>query len=166
MIEAAPKHIIDCVVFIFNLEDEMIRNLQMGLALLASLMAPMYASADPLRSCDNKSLHGNYGYRLTGETVVGGQPGPRAAVGRFSADGHGNVTGTETKSQDGTILTGLTFTGSYNILTDCTGTGAVTISDGETRNFNFVIVEDDGLIAIQTDPGRIVTITATKQKDS
>jgi hypothetical protein len=84
-----------------------------------------------LRSCTNASLNGNYGYRLTGQNVGGSEPGPRAAAGRLSADGHGNVQGTETKSKDGTIITGLTFTGSYNMLTDCTGTGAVTILDGE-----------------------------------
>ena len=69
----------------------------------------------------------------------------------MNADGHGNLAGTETKSKNGMIFQGLTFTGSYTMLTDCTGTGNLTASDGEVRNFNFILVEGgEGIFGIQT----------------
>jgi hypothetical protein len=139
---------------------------RLGIAGLAGLFFPLCANAEPMKSCTNASWEGNYGYRLTGERIGGANPGPRAAVGKIISDGHGNLSGTETKSNSGAILQGLTFTGSYTMLADCTGTGVVTISDGDVRNFNFVVVEgSEEIIAIQTDDGRVTTVTATKQKD-
>jgi hypothetical protein len=138
--------------------------LKLGVAGLTALALPLYANAEPLKSCTNASWEGNYGFKLVGERIGGADPGPRAGVGRVISDGHGNISGTETKSSNGTIVQGLTFSGNYTILTDCTGSGSVMLSDGEMRHFNFVVVEQgEEVIAIQTDPGRVTTITATKQ---
>ena len=123
------------------------------------------ASADSLKSCTNASWEGTYGFKLVGERIGGSDPGPRAGVGEVIADGRGNISGIETKSRNGVVTPGITFNGTYNMLTDCTGTGSVTMSDTEVRNFYFVLVErSDQVLAIQTDQGRVVTITATKQR--
>lgn len=125
---------------------------------------PFCANAEPHKSCTNASWDGNYGFRLTGERIGGTNPGPRAEVGIISSDGHGNLAGTETKSANGVISQGVSFTGTYSMLNNCTGTGAVSFSDGETRNFNFVVIERaEEVVAIQTDAGRVTTITATRQ---
>src|SRR5947209_1530322 len=70
-------------------------------------------------SCTNANLNGSYGFTLTGWRI----PDPtlpehfaRAAVGLFSADGRGNLSGAETKSNNGVVFT-VTFTGTYSVLT-------------------------------------------------
>ena len=142
----------------------MIGRIGVGLVGLGALLVPLGASAEPFKSCTNESWEGSYGYLETGTRIIDPAPGPRAAVGRMTADGHGNLAGNETKSEGGVTLN-LTFTGSYTMLKDCTGSGSITLSNGEVRNFNFVIVEDgEQILFIQTDPGRTITITATKQK--
>jgi hypothetical protein len=123
---------------------------------------------DPAK-CDNGTLKGSYGFTLTGWRI----PTPdtnvrsaRAGVGRIVFDGRGNISGSETKSHDGLIIP-LTFTGTYQVLTDCTGTAHVVTSDpGEAqRNLNFTIVElGEQVMAIQTDQGRAVTVIVTKQR--
>ena len=140
-----------------------------GLAIVGAAMIglslPVDTKAESPKPCTNASWDGSYGYKLEGDRIGGTDPGPRAAVGKIVADGHGNLSGTETKSKDGVILQGLTFTGTYQMLTDCTGSGTVTISDGEVRHFNFVVVEQsEEVVAIQTDQGRVTTVTATRQK--
>jgi hypothetical protein len=120
--------------------------------------------------CDNDTLSGPYGFTLTGWRI----PTPdtnvrsaRAGVGRMVFDGRGNLSGTETKSHDG-LITQLTFSGTYQVLTDCTGTAHVITSDPDenARNFNFAIIErGEQVMAIQTDQGRAVTIIMTKQRD-
>ena len=143
----------------------MIGIVRLGIAGLTALFLPLWANAAPVKSCTNQSWEGNYGYLLTGDRLIAPNPGPRAAVGRISADGNGNLAGTETKNENGTIITGLSFNGSYSMLTDCTGTGVLTLSNGEVRNFNFVVVEDgERVLFIQTDGGRVITFTATKQQ--
>jgi hypothetical protein len=51
------------------------------------------------------------------------------------------------------------------MLNDCTGTGTVTIApDSEIRNYSFIMVnQGTEVIMIQTDAGRVITVTATKQ---
>ena len=44
-------------------------------------------------ACSNATLVGNYGFQVSG---VGQSGDPRASSGQFTADGKGNLTGTET----------------------------------------------------------------------
>jgi hypothetical protein len=116
-------------------------------------------SANAASSCSNKSLSGSFGYTFTGQTVSGNNPGPHAAVGVLTANGQGGLTGFETKSIVGTI-SNVTFAGSYSIQSNCTGTAAITESDGEVRNFNLALLHSDW-IAIQTDSGQDATATGS-----
>ena len=82
---------------------------------------------------------------------------PRALVGQATADGKGNLSGTVTKSEYGTPLT-VTFTGTYSVAKNCTGSVTFGDQDGETRHVNFVFDNSDkGWQAIQTDSGRIMS---------
>jgi hypothetical protein len=57
------------------------------------------------------------------------------------ADGNGNLTaGTESGSNDGTLYTGRTLTGTYTVNADCTGTAALIYSDNTKSNNTFVLV--------------------------
>ena len=136
-----------------------------GLAAFALVLASE-ARAD-MPKCNDNTLTGAYGFTLTGWRI----PAPdinarsaRAGVGRLVFDGEGNLNGREIKSHDGTIIP-VTVTGTYHVLTDCTGTANVLTSDAEQRSFSFSIVETgEQVMAIQTDPGHAVTVILTKQR--
>jgi len=105
-------------------------------------------------SCSDATLKGVYGSILSG---FGGDGTPRASVGQATADGQGNLSGTYTKSKDGTILTG-TVTGTYSVAKNCTGSWTTNDEDGETRHVNFVLDNSHkGWQAIQTDSGRVAS---------
>jgi len=105
-------------------------------------------------SCSDVTLKGVYGFIFSG---LGGDGTPRALVGQATADGKGNLSGTVTKSKDGTILT-MTFTGTYSVAKNCTGSLTVNDQDGETRHDNFVFDNGNkGWQGIQTDSGRVIS---------
>jgi hypothetical protein len=112
------------------------------------------------RSCNNYSLNGNFGFTLTGNRTDS-NPGPRAAVGQLTADGSGKLSGSETQSNNGTIVTNVIETGTYTVNSDCSGSATLTLSKGDstTRHFNFEILHNsEEVFAIVTDTGRIETI--------
>jgi len=119
------------------------------LLVFATLVAVGSASAG---SCSNATLNGVWGYTSSG---FGGDGTPRALVGQATADGKGNLSGTETKSKDGAILT-VTFTGTYSVAKNCTGSLTVIQQDGTTKNANFVFDDSKkGFQVIQTDSGHV-----------
>lgn len=94
-------------------------------------------------SCSNSNLIGVWGYQVG------------TAVGQFTADGLGNLTGSQTVNQSGTILA-QTFTGTYSVKTNCTGNITITITGGGsgTAHVNFVFDQSrKGAQIIDTDAG-------------
>ena len=74
------------------------------------------------------------------DAAVGGTDAlPFAAVGRLLADGQGNVSGVETNSSNGRIFQ-RTYTGTYQVNADCTGSQVSVDNFGKTVKCNFVIV--------------------------
>jgi hypothetical protein len=90
--------------------------------------------------------------------------GPFAEVGTQTFDGNGATTTTFTASQNGNMFQ-VTFTGTYTVKSDCTGTFTLSNPDlGLTVTLFFVI--DDNLNefqAVETLPGAVVTRIARKQ---
>jgi hypothetical protein len=76
------------------------------------------------RTCSLADSAGNYGFTLTGVVVVSTGPVPIAAVGRAALDATGNVSGTESRSVGGGFADE-TFTGTYTVNADCTGTATL-----------------------------------------
>ena len=92
-----------------------------GFIFLAALMGTPAAHA---RSCSLTNSAGKYGFTLTGVVIVGSGPVPIAAVGRAALDATGNVSGTESRSVGGGFADE-TFTGTYTVNPDCTGTATL-----------------------------------------
>ena len=92
-----------------------------GAVFLASLLIVPAANA---RSCSLASSAGNYGFTLTAVVILSTGPVPIAAAGRITLDAKGNVSGTESRSVGGGFADE-TFTGSYAVNPDCTGTATV-----------------------------------------
>lgn len=122
------------------------------LALAAVLAAPVVLADAPV--CDASSFTGAYGYKLSG--VVYDSYGYMyflSSVGRIVSDGAGGITGTNTYSFDGTVVR-QTFTGTYTVNEDCTGSLTMETSGSGTSNFDFVLVNNNQEATIvQTDSG-------------
>ena len=87
-----------------------------ALGLIASMAAPAHAWD---RQCSLAGAAGNWSFTDSG-SVIG--VGPRTAVGVFTLDGAGNATnGIATSSLNGLIYDE-TFSGTYTVNSDCTGT--------------------------------------------
>ena len=105
---------------------------------LIGLVLPIGVKAQDKRNCSNATLHGSYGLHATG-TVIG--VGDFAAVGRFTFDGKGKLTGKLFVRVNGISMTPPEFTGSYSVSPDCT----VTDNWGAPINSTHVsIIVDDG----------------------
>jgi len=98
-------------------------------ALFASMASPAHAWDRP---CSLARSAGSYGFTDSG-TVIG--VGPRTAVGVFTLDGAGNLqNGVATSSLNGSVAQE-TFSGTYTVNPDCTGTISVKIYAGSTELF-------------------------------
>jgi hypothetical protein len=103
-------------------------------------------------TCTNATLSGVFGVLNTGFDAPG-QPG--TSVGQYLFDGKGNVSGAFTDSANGTI-SNQTFTGTYAVSKNCTGTLTLTDSGGVTEHHSFVIDDSKkGLQLIRADSPQI-----------
>lgn len=92
-----------------------------------------------LRAQNNAELKGDYAFTFDGMTTGGGGAStPFAAVGRFTADGAGNLTNGELDSNASSPTDkamALTFTGTYSIGADHRGVMSLNIPGGGTLAF-------------------------------
>jgi hypothetical protein len=118
---------------------------------LVLFFATAVAVGSASASCSNASLVGIFGFLNAGLDAPG-QPG--TSVGQYNFDGIGAVTGAFTHSNGS--VSNLTFTGTYSVSKNCTGTMVLNKSNGATENDSFVI--DDGkhgMQIIDTDSGQV-----------
>ena len=114
--------------------------------------------------CSVATLDGNYGFNNPGFTTpnhsIKGAEVPFAAVGVIIFDGAGNASGTYTLAIKGGITSGNTFSGTYTVSSDCTGSMTLT----GAPNFNMVVVSGGAeVFAIETTPSFAGTLDAKKQ---
>ena len=108
------------------------------------------------QSCSNSSLTGGYGIGALGTNASGDSV---AVSGLLTADGNGNLKGTQTESVNGTISSNVPISGTYSIGSDCNGTMAITPKGGTKQNYN-VTVASQGLrfFTLETDTGSILSL--------
>lgn len=111
--------------------------------------------------CSKASFKGSFGLTTTGVIVV---VGDFAVVGKITADGQGNlVDGSFTQSLNGVISRG-TFTGTYEVNPDCSGSATLNLASGPTAHRDIVIVDDGREVrGISTDSGTVLTVNLKKQ---
>lgn len=127
-------------------------------------LAPTAKAVD--KGCSAVTLLGTFSRHDTGTVLASpGGNGPVAAVGTFTFDGNGNVTGATTVSNFGTIGTG-TQKGTYTVNSDCTGAIVVAGSGGHASHYSFVIDDSgNGFQYICTDSGPIsIVYTGTARR--
>jgi hypothetical protein len=111
-------------------------------------------------ACSNASVKGVYGITSVG---LNGSLQPASSVDQITVDGAGNITGSSTKSIDGSIVT-FTFTGVYSIAANCTGSATFTNQDGEIEHDNiFLNNGNTGAFLIQTDSNHVQSSIAVAQ---
>ena len=133
------------------------------------------------QSCTINGLFSAFGITATGvaptPTTTTTPPGlttpsdlaPFTILGRFVADGAGNLVEDATALQS--PLVNREVTGTYNVNSDCTGTALLVTADGQKRNANLVIVNvgsdlSNGPQALEfafSDPGVVGSGSAQQQ---
>ena len=130
-----------------------------ALAAITFAVAPqaLKAADDPCPLL-NATLHGTYMIHTSG-TIVG--VGPIASNGTLTFDGKGNVVNVFSASINGTIYRAVTWSGTYTVKPDCTGTSIV-----NGGHADFVVMPDGSMYsAIATDPGFVFTGEAVRFKN-
>ena len=116
--------------------------------------------------CSNATLKGTYAYTSQGFTEVTSDISPAgfvpsAQTGLIVFDGKGGITsGTftvATTTADGGSQRG-TFTGTYSVNANCTGTSLTDLGDGTVFHFDLVIQGPSRYTAINTDSGAFMSI--------
>ena len=127
--------------------------------------------ADEDEVCTLQTLRGSFGF--TGQGFATGSSALPASVGAFApfadsgvvtSDGQGNLFGSETFSLGGQSGH-RTFSGTYTLNPNCTGSSTLTFSPGGAV-FHFDFVLDDHAKEIRTvekDAGTAITLVARKQ---
>ncbi|HEX2711508.1 MAG TPA: hypothetical protein VHM88_04695, partial [Candidatus Acidoferrales bacterium] len=118
-----------------------------------ALLIPLGVSAQSTSGANNAALKGDYAFSFTGFTASSGSATVFAAVGRFTADGAGNVTKGVLDSNGvsaGSVSTAQAFTGSYTIGAEQRGTLALNIAGG-TKTFAFAMLANGNAQFIEFD---------------
>ena len=95
--------------------------------------------------CSTAAAAGSYGFTLSGTLILPTGPVPIAAVGRANLDADGSASGTEARSVGGDYADE-TFTGTFNINSDCTGTATINFYEsGQLVRTSVlsVVIDDD-----------------------
>src|ERR1041385_2165329 len=136
-----------------------------AVTLLALSIAPAAKADNDNKGCSIASLQGTFAYRGTGFIVTPAAfAGPFAEVGTQTFDGKGATTTTFTASQNGNIFQA-TFTGTYEVKSDCTGTFNLSSAELGFSVLLFFVIDDNlnEFRAVETLNGAVVTRIARKQ---
>ena len=118
--------------------------------------------SDGAGQCANASLSGGYAYLLTGVAYLSGSGYYYSQAGNVVSNGNGDISGVAMVNTNGTTVA-TTFTGSYSLGSDCSGTAHVSSSSG-TSNYSIAVVENgQGIVFLDTDAGTTVGGTAQPQ---
>jgi hypothetical protein len=127
------------------------------------LLSAFRVAVNAQNTCTKANFAGPYGFTVSGVVVNSdGSFYSAAEAGTVTADGNGNLTGSATISQAGQIQSP-TFTGTYTLDADCTGTVSTTDSAGPAH-FNIAIVDNgQEILFIESDSGVAVSGSAKPQ---
>lgn len=100
-----------------------------GSIFLAALAGIAPAAQAHNRSCSQAGVAGKWGYTYTGTILLPTGAIPTAAVGSFTLDAEGNISGTQTRNVGGSVGEE-TIKGTGTVAHDCTATYKVDVYDG------------------------------------
>jgi hypothetical protein len=103
--------------------------------------------------CSEATLHGTYLFADDGFVIKDNEKVPFASSGYEVYDGNGHTKGVSTTNVNGKVSSKETFSGTYTVKADCTGSS--TYSDG-TRYDDFIAPDGSMLTYVQTKPSKVV----------
>jgi hypothetical protein len=103
--------------------------------------------------CSEATLHGRYLFADDGFVIRDNEKVPFASSGYEVYDGNGHTKGVSTLNVNGKVTSKETFSGTYTVKADCTGSS--TYSDG-TRYDDFIAPDGSKLTYVQTKPSKVV----------
>jgi len=122
-------------------------------SLLLALIFGLALSARAADVCNPRDLQGPYGFQLTGETTISGEPQPAVSLGRLVFDDSGGVSGTSSVKFAGLLL-GNPVTGTYEARANCTVSWSLQDDSGAYQHFRGVAAPGGDRVRFrQTDPG-------------
>ena len=123
------------------------------------------ATLESAETCSDASLHGTYGFSFQGVNLKadGTRASEFAGVGVETFDGHGAITSGHLMSVFGGQPSTPTFTGTYSVNADCTGTKTITIN-GQPSHYTLILVDHAREIeTAETDAGTLLAFTQVRQ---
>ena len=103
--------------------------------------------------CSEATLHGTYLFADEGFVIKDNEKVPFASSGYEVYDGNGHTKGVSTTNVNGKITSKETFSGTYTVKADCTGSS--TYSDG-TRYDDYIAPDGSKLTYVQIKPSKVV----------
>src|SRR6266850_6371 len=116
----------------------MSRNI-MRISLLTIFVAILHMSLVPTvwgqdeRICSTAKAAGEWGYVYTGTLLLPTGPAPVAAVGRYTLDKEGNISGEQTRTVAPGEAAQEVIKGTGTVNDDCTGTATISVYDQSGR---------------------------------
>ena len=104
--------------------------------------------------CSEATLHGTYLFADDGFVIKDNEKVPFASSGYEVYDGNGHTKGVSTLNVNGKVTSKETFSGTYTVKGDCTGSS--TYTDG-TQYDQFIDPDGSQLTFVQTKPSEWVT---------
>jgi hypothetical protein len=128
------------------------------------LAKPMKVKAQS--GCSVGSVQGNYVSQYTGFVFpLPGAPAmvPYAGIQQSVADGNGNITGSNTFSLNGVTIRN-TFSGTYTVNPDCTGSTTFTDNFGNVGNADWLVANGGTrILTVNTQTGVTISAVASQQ---
>jgi hypothetical protein len=103
--------------------------------------------------CSEATLHGTYLFADQGFVIKDNEKVPFASSGYEVYDGNGHTKGVSTTNVNGKVSSKETFSGTYSVKADCTGSS--TYTDG-TRYDDYIAPDGSRITYVQTKPSKVV----------
>jgi hypothetical protein len=112
--------------------------------------------------CSEATLHGTYLFADDGFVIKDNEKVPYASSGYEVFDGNGHTKGVSTTNVNGKVTSKETFSGTYTVKANCTGSS--TYTDG-THYDDYIAPDGSMLTYVQTKPSNLV-IAGLEQQGS
>ena len=110
--------------------------------------------------CSEATLHGTYLFADDGFVIKDNEKVPFASSGYEVYDGNGHTKGVVTTNVNGKVSSKETFSGTYTVKADCTGSS--TYTDG-THYDDYIAPDGSMLTYVQTKPSKLVSAGLEQQ---
>lgn len=130
-----------------------------------SVVVFFFASSAIAQNCTNANYSGAYFFLQQGTALNMGAQVAYASLGKLTADGKGGVSGSGTEHIGNSTIRTFTFTGTYAVNPDCSGTRSLTVTpaggpSNSSTGFFQLVSGGREVNSVTTDSGLVATSVA------